>query len=240
MLEHLVRHKTYQFYELYYMIWNRGVGEKKISLLMNTYVPMFLVMEYIKYTDIYDSVINSYSRWLSSGIEPLYEENIEISCDSKTGIKITFENDPICCVRLMPQTQHEASHFCNNAVYLNHTKCFKYFYTMTRHHDAKLQFLAVEKRNIVFTKILHESGCEWHEKTMAHAATHGNLDAMKYLYENGVRFCPMTCEYALRYKQLDCLKYAVEKGAFYNKISLLYVMMWHRAYNCCDYVDSLK
>ena len=86
MLKHLIGRNTYQFYELYYMLWNRGDKTNKFAILLkNHYYPMFLVMEYIQYTDIY--------RYAITRHELYYEEKIDIVDASITGIKITYDKE---------------------------------------------------------------------------------------------------------------------------------------------------
>ena len=77
MLSHLVHRNTHQFYELYYMLWNRAIGNNKFMVLLkNHYYSMFLLMEYIKYTDICGHVVKNYFRREYSSEKIIYEENI--------------------------------------------------------------------------------------------------------------------------------------------------------------------
>ena len=75
------------------MLWNRNADEKKIMRMMKWHwYPMFLVMEYIQYTDIY--------RYAITRHELYYEEKIDIVDASITGIKITYDKEIKRCRRL--------------------------------------------------------------------------------------------------------------------------------------------
>lgn len=123
-------YKTYEFYEFYYMLWNRKKVKKNkfTTLLRSHYYPMFLVMKYMQYADIYKDVRKIYFSNRNPDITTkIYEETIEIHCNSITGIKITYDDDPVNCLRSLGPGPNVKS-LCKRAVMRNHVKCLEYLH----------------------------------------------------------------------------------------------------------------
>ena len=172
MLKHLIGRNTYQFYELYYMVWNREqTNNKFVFLVKNYYCPMFLVMKYIEYNDIYKTVIEQYfpmsycvkyNQRTKERRMSIYEETIDISENALSGIKITYKNDPVnCLIKLKsnPEYNFVYSNTLSNIVRNNHVQCMQYYLdtSCTFFADAAFQFAAIYD-SVRCLQYLHENG----------------------------------------------------------------------------------
>lgn len=176
MLRHLVKRPTYQFYEFYYMMWNRGDASRIGKLMKNNYYVMYLVMNYIKYTDIYERVRN-YCVYMQRQI-PIYEETIEVVDDSITGLRITYEDDPVECVKKNWDTA-DLKTKCNITLLL-------YCAINFNHHNVLIYFCGA---------LLLLWKCKPSAYFMCIASARGNMECNRILYENGCRHTPNVCSY---------------------------------------------
>ena len=76
---------SYHFFNLHCMLWNRN--NNRLSKL--GYLPIFLALKYIQYSNTYELV----KKYYCDEISDVPEEDINISYDSITGISLSYVND---------------------------------------------------------------------------------------------------------------------------------------------------
>ena len=141
------------------MLYGRKTNDKIIKL---GYRPILMVLEYIKYEHIYKNISEKYDY------KKHYEENIEVDCNTLTGIRILYINDPVGCLKVL---------FDIGKINRN-----------TTYHSMLLTSIIAKNGHLNCLKYAKENGFPWNVLTYCNAAIYEHLDCLKYAKENGCPF----------------------------------------------------
>lgn len=184
------------------MLWNRG--NNKLSKL--GYRSIFWALEFLLYNDTYEQMENYYTKTFKNP-KQLFEERINVSEESITGICLKYVADPINCLRMMPiptppeqqartvdasslllymRRPYEMANADGNAVRGGHLECLKYLVENgSRILVREVCLEAVKHNNFDILKYLRYKGCPWDVKECFFAAgKHENPEMLDYIYEN--------------------------------------------------------
>ena len=108
MWKSIQKYSVHRFFILYNMLHYRKYGNSKskrkrtiTSKIMDLgYFPIFTTLKYIQYDHLYRKLVSSYGDFNQNYF---FEESINISYETRTGICITYKNEPIDCVRLIKE-----------------------------------------------------------------------------------------------------------------------------------------
>ena len=226
---------TYKFFSIYNMLYRRKSNVKIINL---GYRPILMALEYIKYEHIYDNMINKYDY------KKFYEENIEVDCDTLTGIRITYINDPVNCLR----TLFERGKISKDSVYVatsltssiagsGHLNCLRYAIEIGCPWYSQACLNAARNGHLNCLRYAMENGCPQDSTTILCAASGGHLDCIKYLHENRYFMNPFATCYAAGNGHLDCLKYLHEHGYLSTPMTCSYAA-GNGHLNCLKYAHK--
>lgn len=241
----MLRYKTFQFYEFYYMLWNREDANKKFVIMLKThYYPMFLVMKYIQYHDIYEDVRKIYcSSRNPRDVFETYEETIEIDYKAITGIKITYD-DPVNC--LMSFGKLNVKNLCKRAALRGHVKCLDYLYKRKCDKCYRVSnniCYVCDPRNIQTLMEKCDCGGSFFgrgthsicvDTLYVAVGRRNNMKCIKYMHENkcgyGFRrdmycyFHTYICNHAAESGNLEYIKYYREHGGKFDRKTLWFAI----------------
>lgn len=214
MLAHIKDYTSYNFFTLHCMLWNR----KDTRLSKLGYGPIYIILNFIKYTDTIELVKNYYVDAIKK--MKVYEERLEISEKAITGIKLTYVNDPINSLRLSyrpefliggPYTNFLYSPIngpvrwpfggvrppcnnnkpCCNALFLGHLECLIFLQEKGFHFDDNIV-------HAIFTYLV----------------SHGHFECLKYFHNRhrNYQFSSNIFDSALNHGHMKCINYLLENG----------------------------
>jgi len=85
--------------------------------------------------------------------------------------------------------------------------------------NTRTMAYAASSGNLECLRYLHENGCEWDWRATANAAYGGYLECLRYLHEHGCEWNVWAIDNASGNGHLDCLKYLHENGCQWDTSS---------------------
>ena len=132
----------------------------------------------------------------------------------------------------LERCSEEKKRFCEQMTRNGNVELVKFLRGKGCPWDEMTCWRAAEYGHLECLKYAHENECPWDEETCSFAARGGHLECLKYARENGCPWDKETCYFAVAKGQLECLKYAHKKGCPGSDVSVQYVQMMMKCWDC--------
>ena len=193
-------------------VYNSVSQNTTVKLLEVGYRPIYIVLEYLLYQNTYRKLYNYHKR---DGV--LYEDKITIDCNSITGIKMQFINDPYYCMKYMIDN-HTALNICKyltvkfmkSAIRNNHQSCF---YLLDRHIPITVGDAYEIMRDIMLYGRFEMLKCNFHYRKYTscesdwNAAINGHINCLELLIKHRIPLSKRACAGAAAGGKLECLMF---------------------------------